>query len=325
MANILLIDDETALIEQLSNYLTSKGHQCDLQTKGPDGWRRVQQGNLDAIVMDVMLPEMSGFEICRRIRADETLCSLPVILMSCMSDSEEIQHGLAQGADDFIAKPFRLETLMKSLSNLLSANSLSNLLYDEQTKLPAAKAIKMEVQKRISQKRAFAAAYVELLGLTELGRKISNEARMKAMDFLARALKACGDKVDSDDFYLGHMGGGHFCVLMDNSEVERFIDCYNRFWERYEPELYKYIGLTPPDNNGNAAQAGPQGKLICEPMCCLAICSGAANQSFRELFETLSHVRANAQSTPGGGVYYDRRGFNELLRPNHATPPRKLR
>ncbi len=306
LAKILLIDDEKALVEQLSRFLSTKGYECEQVSNGKDGWKRIQQGGLDAIIMDVMLPGLSGFEICRRIRADEELCAMPVILMSCMSDPEEIQHGLAQGADDFIAKPFRLDTLISRIEHMLSTNSLSNQLYDEQTQMPGAKGIKMEVQKRISQKQAFAVAYVEILGLNNLAKQVGPEARLKAMDFLARGLKACGKKLDSKAFYLGHMGGGHFCVLMDTDDIDRFTACYERFWKRYELEFYSHVGTKPPTNNGN------QAANRYEPMCCLALCTGAANQSFRELFETLSHVRANAQSTPGGGVYHDRRGFNEL-------------
>jgi len=316
LAKILIIDDDSALVEQLQGHLQALGYQCKSAASGTMGWNYIVNEEVHAVILDVMLPGLSGFEICRKIRSDDRLCSLPILLMSSMSDPEEIQHGLAQGADDFVSKPFRLDTLSARLINLLSNSSLTNQLFDELTQLAGAKGIKLEVQKRISQKQSFGVAYVELLGLNGLTHHAGNESRGKAVEFMARGLKACGNKLNSDAFYLGHMGGGHFCALMSTHEIDHFSQFLHRFWERYKTDFYSFVGLGTEYEMSQSDNEAVKRLPTCEPMCCLALCSGQANQSFRELFETLSHVRANAQSTPGGGIYHDRRGFNELRRNN---------
>src|SRR5690606_30808149 len=105
-AKILIVEDDPRAAEVLGRSLTAAGHTCSIESTGARVLERARQDTPDLLVLDVMLPGTSGFEICRRVRADAHLYTLPILIVSAMRGEEEVMHGLAQGADDYVVKPF---------------------------------------------------------------------------------------------------------------------------------------------------------------------------------------------------------------------------
>ena len=107
---ILLVEDEVAIRTGLVDVFVFHGYDVDYSGEGKEGLRMALSGRYDMILLDVMLPGMDGYEICRRIR--ETDRDLPIIMLTAKTSDEEIIHGLALGADDYVAKPFSVAQLV---------------------------------------------------------------------------------------------------------------------------------------------------------------------------------------------------------------------
>ena len=103
MSKILIIEDEEAIAELEKDYLELSGFTVEIENRGATGLKRALEGDFDLFILDLMLPGMDGFEICREIRKAK---NTPVILVSAKKDDIDKIRGLGLGADDYITKPF---------------------------------------------------------------------------------------------------------------------------------------------------------------------------------------------------------------------------
>ena len=118
-ARILVVEDEAALGMLLSYNLEAEGFTVDRVERGDEAEIRLSETIPDLVILDWMLPGVSGLEICRRMRARETTRSLPVIMLTARGEERERVRGLAIGADDYVVKPFSVPELMARVHALL--------------------------------------------------------------------------------------------------------------------------------------------------------------------------------------------------------------
>ncbi len=304
MAKILVVDDNKKRTAYIAEQLRAAGHAATVLHNGRKALELLGHEPFDLVLLDVMLPGMSGFEVCRRIRTDASLFTTPVMFMSAMSGDEEIQHGFAQGAEDYIPKPFRLDNLLQRLESVLESHADHRML-DEATTLPGPKRIKLAIQRTITLKQPFAMAYAELEGLRAFLRATHNEARAKALRHFARGLKMVGEELTEPPFEVGHLGGGHFACMLPPDSAQFYCDQVMKLWEGHLPNLYESLGIRGALSNGDGAERAVP---VVMPVFCVAQWNPNAPVSMNALFETLSHLRQQALATPGGGVFLDRRG-----------------
>lgn len=108
MSRVLLIEDDPAVLEGLELALTRQGHWVHAVESGEQGVERLRAETPDVVVLDLMLPGMDGFEVCRRIRAAG---DLPIIMLTARSDDMDVVAGLEAGADDYVVKPVQPRVL----------------------------------------------------------------------------------------------------------------------------------------------------------------------------------------------------------------------
>ena len=126
-AEILIIDDDTRLSAMLADYLTSAGFQVRTAATGNSGLQEIARRPPDAVILDVMLPDFDGFEICRRIRATS---GLPILMLTARGDETDRIVGLEIGADDYLTKPFSPRELSARLKAILRRTQPSHVESD---------------------------------------------------------------------------------------------------------------------------------------------------------------------------------------------------
>jgi two-component system phosphate regulon response regulator PhoB len=109
---ILVVDDEEDLLELVRFHLSREGYAVLLAETGEEAWRKVRGNIVDLMVIDLMLPGIDGLELTRRIKSDDRLRAIPVIMLSAKGDEVDIVTGLELGADDYITKPFSPRVLL---------------------------------------------------------------------------------------------------------------------------------------------------------------------------------------------------------------------
>ncbi|QBX34427.1 response regulator transcription factor [Paracoccus liaowanqingii] len=120
MADILIVEDEDNIATALDFLLTRDGHRHDRIATGKGAVDRIRQMHPDLVLLDVMLPEVSGYQIVQDVRADPALADVRVLMMTARGSVVERRKGLALGADGFIAKPFELAELRAEMARLLA-------------------------------------------------------------------------------------------------------------------------------------------------------------------------------------------------------------
>jgi two-component system phosphate regulon response regulator PhoB len=128
---ILIVEDEEALTELLRYNLEVEGYEVDTVARGDDAETRFKEGLPDLVILDWMLPGLSGIELCRRLRMRPETKLLPIIMLTARGEESERVRGLATGADDYIVKPFSVPELLARVRALLrraSPERIANVL-----------------------------------------------------------------------------------------------------------------------------------------------------------------------------------------------------
>ena len=123
-ATILVTDDEPDLVKALTLRLESEGYKVVTASDGKESLEKAKELEPDLIILDVMMPEMDGFEACRRLRKDLGL-DIPIIMLTVKAESDDKTKGLQMGADVYITKPFDYDNLMYHVRTLLEARLLN--------------------------------------------------------------------------------------------------------------------------------------------------------------------------------------------------------
>jgi DNA-binding response OmpR family regulator len=117
--SILVVEDEDNIALALDYLMTREGYVHDRVANGGAALARIRAMQPDLVLLDVMLPEMSGYEICQAIRLDPYLAGIKILMMTARGSAMERKKGLALGADGFISKPFELAELRAEVRRLL--------------------------------------------------------------------------------------------------------------------------------------------------------------------------------------------------------------
>ena len=125
MSKILIIEDEEAIADLEKDYLELSGFEVEIANRGDVGLEKALNEDYDLIILDLMLPEVDGFDICRQVRQEK---NIPIIMVSAKKDDIDKIRGLGLGADDYITKPFRPLVLGAKVKALIRRNK--NLVLD---------------------------------------------------------------------------------------------------------------------------------------------------------------------------------------------------
>jgi DNA-binding response OmpR family regulator len=120
MSAILVVEDDRQLARLAELNLTAEGYQVVVYREGKDAWTYLQGNRPDLIILDLMLPTISGWELLEYLRREERLLGVPVLVLSAFARPEEKQRALAAGATAYLVKPFSLRQLLDSVKQLIN-------------------------------------------------------------------------------------------------------------------------------------------------------------------------------------------------------------
>jgi DNA-binding response OmpR family regulator len=141
-ARVLVVDDDATVRDVVGRYLDEAGYQVDLAADGPTGLRAARERSPDAVVLDLMLPGMTGLDVCRALRADDD--RLPIVMLTALGEEDDRVLGLELGADDYVTKPFSARELVLRIGSVLRRSrppeSTADVLQDGELRVdPAAR------------------------------------------------------------------------------------------------------------------------------------------------------------------------------------------
>ena len=115
---ILIVEDERDILQLVTLYLGKEGYRTISAATGKDGLARALSDHPDLVILDLMLPEMDGLEVCKRLRTDPKTAALPILMLTAKAEESDTVIGLELGADDYVTKPFSPKTLVARVKAL---------------------------------------------------------------------------------------------------------------------------------------------------------------------------------------------------------------
>ena len=127
-STVLVVDDNPQNLELLVAYLDPLGCKVVTAVDGADALEKVRQDKFDLVLLDIMMPRMSGFEACRKMKSDPATRDIPIIMVTALNELSDIERGVESGTDDFITKPVNRLELVTRVKSLLRVRHLKNEL-----------------------------------------------------------------------------------------------------------------------------------------------------------------------------------------------------
>jgi DNA-binding response OmpR family regulator len=119
MAKILVVDDDAGVLRSIRRVLESAGFKVSTATRGAEALEMLKQDRPDVLVLDIIMPEMTGLEVCRRLRADPFIARIPILFLTAKNRPTDVAEALDAGGDDFLTKPFEVIELPARIRALL--------------------------------------------------------------------------------------------------------------------------------------------------------------------------------------------------------------
>jgi class 3 adenylate cyclase len=154
-ARILVVDDTPSNVRLLADVLTARGYEVLTADGGARALERIERDGPDLVLLDVMMPGMSGYDVCRKIRADPATALLPVVMVTALDPGEERVKGLDAGADDFLTKPIHQAELLARVRSLLRVKSLWDQLAELNRTLEARVTEQVSQLERLARLKRF--------------------------------------------------------------------------------------------------------------------------------------------------------------------------
>lgn len=234
---ILIADDERDIRVVLRTRLELEGFSVIEACDGVEAVRMAQDESPDLIVLDVMMPEMDGVEVCDRLRASFTTRHIPVIMVTAKAGTNDKISGLQKGANDYITKPYDMAELTQRVRNALEwsrqQRSASPL-----TGLPGNHSINAEIRRRISGTQPFALLQVDIDHFKAFNDYYGYGRGDEAIQLLARILSESVYRTGDAAGFVGHIGGDDFVVLCSCDAAEPLGESIIEWFNTAAADLY---------------------------------------------------------------------------------------
>ena len=231
-SKILVVEDDVDLAEMLNAYFRTQGYQVRIANWGEDAVKSATQDVPDVVVLDVRLPDINGFEVCRRLRQNRHTESLPVIFLTEKREREDKLTGLELGAVDYITKPFDIQELRLRVRNILRRAEMDSMV-NPVTNLPEGNPVQENLEKMLRQPE-WGLVMARIRGLDYF----RNRYGFVAADDVARAISLmilnALQESDSADNFVGHIGPVDFAIV---THVDRQTQVMNSCRIRLESSI----------------------------------------------------------------------------------------
>jgi PleD family two-component response regulator len=211
-ARLLIVEDDYDISNMLRIYFSGQGYDVDVALRGSDALEKTRQVMPNLIVLDIMLPDIDGYEVCRNLRLNTRTSHIPVIFLTQRDERSDRLQGLELGADNYITKPFDIEELKLYVQNAI-ARSERESLTDPQTGLPAGRLIEDKLRKMIRERKGWVFMDIRINHFEPFKDVYGFIAANDVLRFTAMMIGEVMDDLGTPSDFIGHAGGDNFVVI----------------------------------------------------------------------------------------------------------------
>jgi len=219
---ILVVEDDTDISNMLRIYFTSQGYEVLVAPRGGEALERCRQQLPHVIVLDIMLPDIDGYEVCTQLRTNLRTSHIPIIFLTQKDERSDRIAGLELGADDYITKPFDIEELRLRVQNAQRRAERESLT-NPTTGLPSGKMIEEQLR-GLMRKKNWGLLYLGLPGIEAFNDVYGFVAGDEVLRFAALIMSESVDNLGTPEDFIGHVGGDDFIIISRADRAKAVAD-----------------------------------------------------------------------------------------------------
>ncbi len=257
-ARLLITEDDVDISTMLKIYFTGLGYEVDTALRGLDALEKTRQVLPHLIVLDIMLPDIDGYEVCRNLRTNMRTSHIPVIFLTQKDERSDRLQGLELGADDYITKPFDIEELKLRVQGAIRRSERESLT-DPRSGLPAGRLIEEQLRK-IIRETGWAFLDLRINHFEPFKDVYGFVAGDDVLRFTGMLIGEVLDQMGSTSDFVGHAGGDNFVIITKDGASTQIR---NRLKDRFKEEVqthYNFMDrqqgyILAPTNDGQSERA----------------------------------------------------------------------
>ncbi len=305
-SRILLVDDDPLMRHIVIAALAKDNYEVVEADSGSEGLAKAQAVHPDLILLDVMMPDVDGYEVCHRLRAASTTANVPIIMLTALGEINEKVRGMQMGADDYITKPFdprelrsRVLAHLRRSKRDLSASPLTNL--------PGNPIIEQVIEARLDTHDPLAVLYVDLTFFKSYNDTYGWIKGDRIIKMLSALILEVVISLGGQDDFVGHVGGDDFVII---STPDHAGPVAQEIIRRFDTEIVRFYSEADRAR-GYLEVSDRQGNTFHAPIMSIAIAIVANCQ--RELVhvtqvaDVAAELKRYVKSIPGSHYAFDRR------------------
>ena len=286
---VLVVEDVFDISNMLQLYFKSQGYEVYVAPRGGVALEMTRQKMPNVIVLDIMLPDIDGYEVCRQLRTNLRTSHIPIIFLTQKDERSDKIHGLELGADDYITKPFDVEELRLRVRNTIKSAEIASLT-SPSTGLASGRLIEQQLRE-LMHRQDWGILYIGINGLDAFNEVYGFVAGEEVLRFTGMLLNDVVDEIGTPDDFIGHIGGDDFIIITHKEVIAALrAEITKRFNENvgthYDFMTRMQGYLTVKDENGNEVQV----PLMTAQVGGLSIDDGPFTD-IREITEAAAEVR----------------------------------
>jgi len=208
---ILVVEDDIDISNMLKLYFKSQGYEVFVAPRGGDALELTRQKLPHVIVLDIMLPDIDGYEVCRKLRTNLRTSHIPIIFLTQKDERSDKIHGLELGADDYITKPFDVEELRLRVRNTIKSAEIASST-SPSTGLASGRLIEQQIRE-LMHREDWGILYIGVKGLDDFNEAYGFVAGEEVLRFIGMLLSDVIDETGTADDFIGHIGGDDFLII----------------------------------------------------------------------------------------------------------------
>jgi len=237
---ILVVEDEVDIANMLRIYFNGQGYTMELAHKGADALASTRKQLPNLIILDINLPDMSGYDVCRDLRTTTRTSHIPIIFLTQKDERSDKIAGLELGADDYVTKPFDIEELKLRVQNAIAASARQKNVHPV-TNLPTGSLIEEHLRGLMRQSRSWAYVDIKLQHFDTFSEVYGWAAGDEVLRFAALLIGEVIDQHGTPDDYAGHPGRDNFIIITHTDDLEKMTAALVKRFAEDIQQHYSFI------------------------------------------------------------------------------------
>lgn len=292
---ILVVEDDFDISNMLQLYFKSQGYEVYVAPRGGVALEMTRQKMPNVIVLDIMLPDIDGYEVCRQLRTNLRTSHIPIIFLTQKDERSDKIHGLELGADDYITKPFDVEELRLRVRNTIKSAEIASLT-SPSTGLASGRLIEQQLRE-IMRRDDWGILYIGIKQLDTFNEVYGFVAGEEVLRFSGMLLNDVIDALGTADDFIGHIGGDDFIIITRKELINPLREEIIKRFDENVGTHYDFMTRM----QGYLVVKGDKGEEVQKPLMTLQIGGLSADDGpftdIREITEAAAEARRHAGSS----------------------------